>query len=204
MNGTDEYSYKGPEFTVTKSQFIRSLSLDHLYHSHHIEVCASSGIHTKLEIPLKQQPVSEETSSIFLGGLYKLPESHYWPPLLDSGFQLSLPFLISCFLNVWLPWRSRWQRRVCRISPLTSYYFPSFSTLSKEECLSRSLKDNVFQHWGHHFKMATLLQRATRSQASPHSIFSVLLVCVWDLFAHIQRVHCMPTPAYLHALGMCV
>lgn len=81
VNGTEEYRYEGPEFTVTESQFFRSLSLYPLIplKSHHMEVCASSGIHTKSEIPLKQQPASEEMSSSFLGGLYKLPE-----PLLTT------------------------------------------------------------------------------------------------------------------------
>lgn len=55
VNGTEEYRYEGPEFTVTESQFFRSLSLHPLIplKSYHMEVCASSSIHTKSEIPLK-------------------------------------------------------------------------------------------------------------------------------------------------------
>lgn len=135
---------------------------------------------------------------------YTSCQSHYWPPLLDSGFQFSLPFLISCFLNGWLPWSSRWQRRVCRTSPLPSHYSPSFSTLSKQDFLSQALKYNVFQHWEQHFKMATLFQRATRSQALPHSMFfSVKHLCLWcvcGIYLHTFKefTACPPQPIFTH------
>lgn len=159
VNGTEEYSYEGPEFTVTESQFIRSLSLYPLIplKSHHTEVWAPNSIHTKLEIPLKQQPVSEKMSSIFLGGLHKLPAS-----LLTIIAWLWIPVLCGC-LGAHI-------EEGLRISPFPSHYSPSFSTLSKQECLSQSLT-YVFQHCEQHFKMATLLQRATRSQAWAHSMF---------------------------------
>lgn len=146
VNGTEEYSYEGPEFTVTESQFIRSLSLYPLIprKSHHTEVWAPSGIHTKLEIPLKQQPVSEKTSSVFLSGLHKLPAS-----LLTIIAWLWIPVLCGC-LGAHI-------EEGLRISPSPSHYSPSFSTLSKQECLSQSLNyvsntTNSILRWQHSFR----------------------------------------------------
>lgn len=81
-----------------------------------------------IQIFLKRQAASEEAPSASLGGLGKslvITDHHYFTLTLDF-----LYFLINCFLNMWLPWSSHWQRKDHSISLLlSSLFLSSFSPL---------------------------------------------------------------------------
>lgn len=81
-----------------------------------------------IQIFLKRQAASEEAPSNSLGGLGKslvIIDHHYLTLTLDF-----LYFLINCFLNMWLPWSSHWQRKDHSISLLlSSPFLSSFSPL---------------------------------------------------------------------------